>query len=368
MSAARITAERVRIDRGPRSGQTIIVSADSTRLGPALGGCRIKSYPSWREGLDDVLRLSAAMTEKAALAGLDHGGGKTVVALDDTSSADWTGPRRADLLDDIADVVETFDGTYITGPDIGTSPQDMARLHSRTRHVLCRPEAEGGSGDSSVPTALGVTASLEAVCAHRWPGTDLSTLSFSVIGLGHVGAVVGDWLAARGAALTVADIDPGRRDLAERWGARWVTPDQALRAEVDVVVPCAVGGILTPASVGGLHCHAVAGAANNQLDHDSTAALLHDRGVLWAPDVIVSGGGIIASVSRELHGLTAAEAQERVRGIGPRLTSVLADAERRGITPLQAARDLVDARLEGRVNGTPAAHAPQVRSGRRVPR
>ncbi len=367
MSTARITAEQVRIERGPRSGQTIIVSADSTHLGPALGGCRIKSYPSWRDGLDDVLRLSAAMTEKAALAGLDHGGGKTVVALDGTSSADWTGSRRDDLLDDIADVIEGFDGAYITGPDIGTSPQDMARLHSRTRHVLCRPEAQGGSGDSSVPTALGVTASLEAVCAHRWPGTDLSALSFSVIGLGHVGAIVGDWLATRGAALTVADIDPSRQALAERWKARWGTPDEALRAEVDVVVPCAVGGILTPASAGELHCHAIAGAANNQLDHDSTAALLHDRGVLWAPDVIVSGGGIIASVTRELHGLTAAESHERVRGIGPRLTAVLADAELRGITPLRAARDLVDERLRGRANGTSVARTSQVRPGRPVP-
>ncbi|GGP87863.1 Glu/Leu/Phe/Val dehydrogenase family protein [Saccharothrix coeruleofusca] len=362
-AAARpLTAERVRIERGRRSGQTVIVSVDSTRLGPALGGCRVKTYPSWRDGLDDVLRLSAAMTEKAALAGLDHGGGKTVVALDGSTSADWTGARRADLLADVAEVVEGFGGDYIIGPDIGTSPEDMALLWSGTRHVLCRPESAGGSGDSSIPTALGVTSAIEAVCAHLWAGRDLSTLRFSLIGLGHVGAVVGDWLAARGAELTVSDIDPRHRALAERWRATWVTPREALLREVDVVVPCAVGGILTPDSVARLRCRAVVGAANNQLDHASTADLLHERGVLWAPDTIVSAGGIIASVARELHGATRVEAERRVRGIGDRLAGVLADANTRGTTPLRAARDLVDRRLRnssGERPGGPAVGWPQ---------
>ncbi|OLR92851.1 hypothetical protein BJP25_19480 [Actinokineospora bangkokensis] len=322
-----------------------MVSVDSTRLGPALGGCRVTPYPTWRDGLDDVLRLSAAMTRKAALAGLDHGGGKTVVVLDGTTSADWTGPARADLLDDIADVVNGLGGTYVTGPDIGTSPDDMARLHTRTPHVLCRPETDGGSGDSAVPTALGVTAALEAVCGHRWPGTDLATLTFSLIGLGHVGTLVGDWLARRGATLTATDLDPRRRALAARWGARWTTPAHAVRADVDVLIPCATGGILTPATVGELRCRAIAGAANNQLDHDSTADLLHARNILWAPDTVVSAGGIIAATARELHGRTATESHDRVKAIGPHLTALLDDAAARDTTPLRAAQALVDARL-----------------------
>ena len=339
-------AEEVRIVHGRRSNQMIIISVDSTRLGPALGGCRMKAYPSWHDGLADVLRLSAAMTEKAALADLDHGGGKTVVALDESDAARWTsGPDRADLLADIADAVESLQGAYLTGPDIGTGPDDMALLRQRTRYALCRPESAGGSGDSSAPTALGVISSIEAVCRHLWPERDLAALTFAVIGLGHVGAAVAEYLAGTGARLTVADLDPAQRRVADALSARWVNPAAALTADVDVVVPCAVGGILTPTSVAALRCRAIVGAANNQLDEDATADLLHERGVLWAPDTIVSGGGIISAVARELKGASRHEADDRVRAIGPRLTGVLDAAARADVSPLHVARALVQDRL-----------------------
>lgn len=343
---SRFTPEQVRIVRGPLSGETIIVSVDSTRLGPALGGCRIKPYPTWRDGLADVLNLSAAMTDKAALAGLNHGGGKTVVALDrGSSSSEWTGSRRDDLLADIADLVDSFNGAYITGPDIGTSPADMGRIRDRTRYALCRPKDQGGSGDSSIPTALGVTSSIAAVCEHVWPGRDLATLRFAVIGLGHVGSLVGSWLADHDVQLTVADIDPRPQALANQWGATWLDPSEALLADVDVVVPCAIGGILTPTTVSELRCGAVVGAANNQLDQASTADLLRSRGICWAPDTLVSGGGIISSVARELNGATETDADQQVRAIGDRLSKVLTDADTRGVTTHQAARDLVARRL-----------------------
>ncbi|GAA3636608.1 Glu/Leu/Phe/Val dehydrogenase [Kineosporia mesophila] len=316
-----------------------MIGIDSARLGPALGGCRIKPYDRWQDGLDDVLRLSAAMTRKAALAGLDHGGGKTVVALDGSAF------DRDDLLADIAGLIEDLDGRYITGPDIGTGPADMGVLHRHTPHVLCRPEEEGGSGDSSGPTALGVRSSIEAVCEHLWPGRDLADLRFTLIGLGHVGARIGHWLAGRGARLTVTDLDPGRKTLARQWNATWTTPERALSAEADVLVPCATGGLLTAATTSSVAAGAVVGAANNQLDHDDTAQLLHARGVLWAPDTVVSGGGIIASVARELRGASAPEAEREVLGIGPRLATILDDARARGITPLRASQGLVDLRL-----------------------
>jgi len=342
----RLTAEDVRIVRGSRSNQTIMISVDSTRLGPALGGCRVKTYPSWPDGLADVLRLSAAMTEKAALAGLDHGGGKTVVALDAEDAVRWTSDAgRVDLMADIADAVESLHGAYICGPDIGTGPDDMALLRQRTRHALCRPESAGGSGDSSAPTALGVISSIQAVCGHLWPERDLATLTFAVIGLGHVGGAVANYLAGTGARLTVSDIDPAQRRLADAFAARWVTPDAALTAEVDVVVPCAVGGILTRRSVAELRCRAVVGAANNQLDEDSTADVLHERGIIWAPDTVVSGGGIISAVARELEGVSRHEADDRVRAIGPRLVTVLESAERDDVSPLHVARALVQERL-----------------------
>ncbi|GAA2673696.1 MULTISPECIES: Glu/Leu/Phe/Val dehydrogenase dimerization domain-containing protein [Actinosynnema] len=328
--------ERLVVERGRRSGQVIAVSVDSTRLGPALGGCRALAYPAWQDGVADAVRLSAAMTEKAALAGLAHGGGKTVVVLE----PGFTGPR-ADLLADVGDAVEAFGGDYVTGPDVGTGPADMVGIGRRTRHVLCRPEAEGGSGDSSAPTALGVGAAIDAVRARLWPGRELGSLSFAVHGLGHVGSLVARSLAAAGARLVVSDVDTSRRALAESLGADWVSPQEALVADVDVLAPCAVGGVLTAGIVGELRCAAVVGAANNQLDHDGTADLLHARGVLWAPDPVVSGGGVIASVAREREGASAREAQERVRGIGARLGRILDAATASGTTPLHETRRLV---------------------------
>ncbi|WP_229372788.1 Glu/Leu/Phe/Val dehydrogenase dimerization domain-containing protein [Umezawaea beigongshangensis] len=330
--------EAVRVQRGARTGQMIVVSIDSTRLGPALGGCRIRSYPTWQDGLADALRLSAAMTEKAALAGLAHGGGKTVVALDAGSAAEFTGPRRGELLADVADLVESFDGGYLTGPDVGSAPQDMIEIGRGTSRALCRPESAGGSGDSSGPTATGVIASIDAVREHVLGGRPLESLSFSLLGLGHVGALVGEHLAAAGARLVVTDVDTSRRALAERWGATWNEPDEALTADVDVVVPCAVGGFLTPETVPALRCRAIVGAANNQLDADSTADLLHARGICWAPDTVVSAGGIVSAVSREVHGASPDEADLLVRDIGRRLGEVLAAAASRDVPPLHEAR------------------------------
>lgn len=339
--------ERLVLRRGPRSGQTIVISLDSTRLGPALGGFRLKTYRSWQEGLADAARLSAAMTEKAALAGLDHGGGKTVVALENGSSRDWTAGPRAELLTDVAEVVAELDGAYVTGPDIGTGPADMQFLHQLTPHVLCRPESAGGSGDSSPPTAAGTIAALDAVCAHRFPDRDRADLSFSVLGLGHVGTLVAEELAARGARLVVTDIDQERQESAQGWGAEWAAPEAALLSDVDVVVPCAVGGLLTPASVGQLKCQAVVGPANNQLVDDATADLLADRGIIWMPDQLVSAGGIISAVSRERLGATANEAREHVGRIGERVTQVLREAEGDQITPLAVTRKWVHQRLAG---------------------
>jgi hypothetical protein len=152
----------LRIERGARTGEPVIISLDSTEPGPALGGCRVKPYPSWRDGLDDALRLSAAMTAKAALADMPYGGGKTVVALSPDTAPHYSGARRAALLADIGEVVESFGGRYITGPDVGTSPADMEVIGQHTRHVLCRPVGAGGSGDSSPPTAAGVLACIAA--------------------------------------------------------------------------------------------------------------------------------------------------------------------------------------------------------------
>ncbi|MEU8817993.1 Glu/Leu/Phe/Val dehydrogenase dimerization domain-containing protein [Actinoplanes sp. NPDC048796] len=429
--------ERVVIRRGAESGLPIIVAVHSTALGQALGGCRMKAYSQWRDGLEDALRLSAAMSEKCALAGMPHGGGKTVIV---TPAHDFD---RTAALHDAGTVIEELAGLYATGPDVGTGPADMVTIADRTRHVFCRPTTHGGSGDSSPATAFGTVAALKAVCAklsgqspaapltsnpaaapssgrNAWAAPSsghaasgpssghaasgpssghaasgpssghhtasapssgrnaggrvlsgpnatggtidvgdvgdvrdvrddgLAGRSFAVLGLGHVGERVARLLAEAGAKLVVSDIDPARREVAAELGATWATPEECLTAEVDVLVPAALGGLLTPAMVPALRCRAVAGPANNQLDAPATAGLLHERGILWAPDYVVSAGGVLRATAVELHHETPAQVTARLNGIASTLTGIFAAAERDGVTPAAAAANEARRRMNPR--------------------
>jgi leucine dehydrogenase len=316
-----LTHERVVVRRGSRSALPIIIAVHSTARGQAIGGCRLAHYPDWRAGRTDALRLSSAMTDKCALAGLPHGGGKTVVAL--PPGLVLAPAARRDLLHDVGDAIAALDGAYATGPDVGTGPEDMVTIAERTPYVFCRPVSAGGSGDSSPHTAVGVLAALHAVCAYRFGSSDLSARSFAVLGLGRVGEHVLRLLADAGATLVVSDLDDGKRALADRYGATWVSPADCLTAQVDVLIPAALGGLFTPRSVPTLRCAAIAGPANNQLDAPSTADLLGERGILWAPDVVVSAGGIIYATAVELHHETPERATDRVRDIQDTLTGVL---------------------------------------------
>ena len=325
------------MQRGRASGLPIVVAVDSTALGQAIGGCRMAAYPDWRDGLEDAVRLSAAMTEKCALAGLPNGGGKTVVVLPPGRVLD-AGSRR-EVLHDVGDVIDSLGGAYATGPDVGTGPDDMVVIGERTRHVFCRPVAAGGSGDSSEHTAVGVLASLGALCAERFGSADLAARSFAVLGLGRVAGHILRLLAGAGASVTVSDVEVDRKALAEEYGATWTDPLTCLNANVDVLVPAALGGVFTPQSVPALRCAAIAGPANNQLDVPGTADLLHERGILWAPDIVVSAGGIIHATAVELLHETAVQTDVRLQAIGATLTGILRTAQTTGSTPAEAAHD-----------------------------
>ncbi|GID51904.1 leucine dehydrogenase [Actinoplanes couchii] len=312
------------MERGLRSGLPIIVAVHSTALGTAIGGCRIAAYPHWRDGLDDALRLSEAMTAKAALAGLPHGGGKTVVA--------GTHPDRRAVLHDVGDVIESLGGIYATGPDVGTGPDDMVLIGDRTDHVLCR------TGDSSPGTAAGVLAAVRAVVADRFGSPDLAGRSFAVLGAGRVGTHVINLLTAAGARVHAADVDPARRIE----GVTWTDPDACLTAEVDVLIPAALGGVLTRDAVPRLRCAAIAGPANNQLAAPEVADLLHARDILWAPDVVVSAGGIIHAIATEIHHETPAQVAARIDSIGDTLAGILSASRETSSTPASAASRLAD--------------------------
>ncbi|MEU8203954.1 Glu/Leu/Phe/Val dehydrogenase dimerization domain-containing protein [Streptosporangium sp. NPDC049046] len=335
--------EQVAVHTGPRSGLPVIVAVHSTALGQAVGGCRIWNYPDWRDGLSDALRLSAGMTAKCAVAGLANGGGKTVVAVPEGVELDPV--RRRHVLHDVADVIASLDGRYATGPDVGTGPADMAVIGERTPHVFCRPARQAGSGDSSPHTAAGTLAALRAVGRrlHGTPG--LTGRRLAVIGLGNVGEKIVRLLAAEGAELLVGDIDPGKRALADEVGATWGEPAQVVTADVDILVPAALGGVLTEEIVPGLRCAAIAGPANNQLTTPAVADLLHRRDIIWVPDYVVSAGGVIHALTVELDRGTADEVLARVQNIEDTVTTLLATSERTDTTPARAASELTRLRL-----------------------
>jgi len=302
-------------------------------------------YEDPRAALRDALRLSRAMTYKAAVADLPLGGGKGVIMLPPARRMPFV--RRHGALLDFADTVQALGGRYITAEDVGTSSRDMSVIAEGTRHVAGLARSRGGSGDPSPFTALGVEAAIRA-CCERIFGTDsLRGRTLCVIGLGHVGSRVARRCARAGAKLLLADVDNRKRQLAERLGARWMDPDRALEAAVDVLVPCALGGVLNDETVPRLQCQIVAGAANNQLAEDRIADLLAARGILWAPDFVVNAGGLI-NIAQELKEYDVASARARVRGIGATLREIFDDADAARATPLTAAMELARRRLTTR--------------------
>jgi leucine dehydrogenase len=333
------------VRRGRRSGCFTIVAVHSTARGPALGGCRLWHYDDSRAAVRDALRLSRAMTFKSAVAGLPLGGGKGVIMAPDPAASGDRG-WRVDALRDFGDTVQSLGGSYITAEDVGTTSRDMETISLSTSHVTGLSRRLGSSGDPSPWTALGVQSAIEVCCERVFGTPSLADRSIAISGLGNVGGRVATACAEAGATLLVADIDPRKRALADSLGARWLEPEEALSATVDVFAPCALGGLLDHDSVQRLGAPIVAGAANNQLADDEVAALLAQRGVLWAPDFVANAGGIInISVELEESGYDPRRAGELVRGIGATLEQIFDDATAREVSPLEAAMGLARARL-----------------------
>jgi leucine dehydrogenase len=320
-------------------------------------------YEDARAAIRDALRLSRAMTFKSAVAGLPLGGGKGVIMLREGQAL--TPERRKAALEDFGETVDRLDGAYVTAEDVGTSAEDMEVIASTTPHVKGLARERGGSGDPSPYTALGVVTAIEVSCERVFGSSTLANRSVALAGLGHVGADVARRLAEAGASLIVADVDEGKRELASTLGARWVTPEEALTAEVDVYAPCALGGVLNDDTVPELRCRIVAGAANNQLADDRIADLLNARGVLWAPDFVANAGGIInIAVEFEPGGYDPALAEQRVQGIGTTLAQIYDDAAQMNATPLTAAMELARRNLAEVGETMPASDSDPEPAGR----
>lgn len=335
--------ERVETLTGRRSGLFIAVALHSSVLGPALGGARLWTYPHWSDALGDALRLSAAMTLKNAAAGLDAGGGKSVIHLPVGTELDAE-RRRAAFLD-LGDAVESLHGLYRTAEDVGSTTDDMLIVSERTEHVVGLPESGGGSGEPAGPTSLGVYEALRATLERVTGSGEVADRRITISGLGQVGSRLAVRLSAEGARLTITDVNAHKRDLALQLGAEWAAPGEEHLVRADVFVPAGIGGLLTDEVIDALDASAVCGPANNPLASHEGAARLAGRGILYAPDFVVNAGGVIYLDLEAKKVGSRQETMARVAAIGDTVRRIFDEAEARGVTPLEAAEGLAAERL-----------------------
>jgi leucine dehydrogenase len=321
--------------RDARSGLRAIVALHDTTLGPAIGGTRMRVYPSEDDALLDALRLAKAMTYKCAMAQMPYGGGKAVIVGD--PARDKTEAR----LTAYARVVERLGGRFHTGTDMGLDERDIEVMSRVTRYAT--HTAAGARIDSADLAALGVFASIERTA--QVLDRPLRGLHVAIQGLGEVGRRLTRQLAEAGARLTVADIAAARVGHAVSvWGATAVTPEAIYDVEADVFSPNAAGGVLEEATIRRLRCRAVVGAANEQFADDGAGDALHARGILYAPDYVVNAGGLL-SVLFETGALDEPGVSARVRGIADTLGEVWRRARTEGAPPHRIADRIVEERL-----------------------
>lgn len=316
-----------------------ILAIHSTTLGPALGGCRMLPYPSSADAVGDVLRLSRAMTYKAACAGVPFGGGKCVVIGNPSTD------KRSALLRRLGNSLAHFNGRFFLGEDVGTTAEDMATIHLEAPNVVGLPEEAGGSGDPSVWTTRGCMVGIRTT-VHAALGTNsLKGVRVAVQGLGNVGGRLCEALAAEGTELVVADVRAERaNEMAERYDAALVSPDEVLDSDVDVFAPCALGGVLSDETVARIRARVVAGCANNQLADLSVGTALKDRKILYAPDYIINAGGMIR-LAAEILSWSEARLLSTIDNIASTLEHTFRLAESLDMPTSEAAERVAQERL-----------------------
>jgi leucine dehydrogenase len=329
----------VHLKRDQASGLRAIVAIHDTRLGPALGGCRFIHYDSEEAAFVDALRLARGMTYKAALAGLNHGGGKSVIIKPKRRF------NRTAIFSEFGKFLDDLRGHYITAEDSGTSVEDMDIVRQHTKWVTGVDPSKGGGGDPSPYTALGVRRGIEACVKFSLGRDSLDGIHVAVQGVGHVGYYLCKELTAHGARLTVADVDPLKAERAHReFGAEIASLDEIFSVECDVFSPCALGSALNDETIPRLKAKIVAGAANNQLAETSMGADLMQRAILYAPDYAINAGGLV-NVAQEVVGYDADKVRERTLKIYDTIFEI-ADRAQRAMTPTNIiANKMVEERL-----------------------
>lgn len=326
--------------RDAQTGLHALVSIHSLKRGPAAGGCRMFNYASVEDAIHDVERLSKGMTYKNAAADLPLGGGKSVIIGDPRTQ------KTPELMRAFGKFIDSLAGDYYTAEDVGVSTEDMAYVATETAFVAGLEGGAFASGDPSPVTARGVFLCLKQTLKHGLGSDDLTGRKIAIQGLGHVGMSLAGMLHQAGADLIVSDINESALRLAERdFGAKAVAPGEIMRQDVDVFAPCAMGGVLTADTIATLKARFVVGAANNQLADGTCGQRLKDARILYAPDYIVNGGGIV-NVAMEILKIDESEYREsRIEGLATTLEKVFILAEERDLPPHVIADQLIESRL-----------------------
>ncbi|MFP3726105.1 Leu/Phe/Val dehydrogenase [Priestia filamentosa] len=339
--------EQIIFCNDPETNLKAIIAIHNTTLGPALGGCRMHPYRTVDEALEDVLRLSKGMTYKCAAADVDFGGGKAVIIGDPAKD------KTPNMFRSFGQFVDSLNGRFYTGTDMGTSTDDFIHASKETNCIVGIPEAYGGGGDSSIPTALGVIYGLKATNKAVFNTTDLSGKTYIIQGLGKVGYKVAEQLLEAGADLYVSDINQEAvkaiQERAKQVGsiARFVSGDEVYSVAADIFIPCAFGGVINDETIEKLKVKAVVGSANNQLLLETHGKLLKQKGILYAPDYIVNAGGLI-QVADELYTYNKERVLTKTKSIYTSLLEIYKEAELDNITTIEAANRFCEKRIDER--------------------
>ncbi|MGA8941766.1 MAG: Glu/Leu/Phe/Val dehydrogenase [Thermoactinomyces sp.] len=322
------------------SGLKAIICIHDTTLGPALGGTRMWTYDSEEAAIEDALRLGRGMTYKNAAAGLNLGGGKTVVIGDPKKD------KNEEMFRALGRFIQGLNGRYITAEDVGTTVEDMDIIHEETRYVTGVSPAFGSSGNPSPVTAYGVYRGMKAASKEAFGDDSLKDRVIAIQGVGHVAYTLCKYLHEEGAKLVVTDINKENAERAvKEFGAEAVDPDKIYDVECDIFSPCALGAVINDETIDRLKCKVVAGSANNQLKEERHGDMLEEKGIVYAPDYVINAGGVI-NVADELLGYNRERAMKKVEGIYDNILKVFEIAKRDGIPSYLAADRMAEERIE----------------------
>lgn len=339
--------EQIVVCSEPSVGLKAIIAIHNTTLGPALGGTRMWPYNNEQEAIRDVLRLSRGMTYKAAISGLNLGGGKAVIIGDPRTD------KTEEMFRAFGRFVDSLGGRYITAEDVGIDVQDMEWVNSETKYVTGIPKSLGGSGDPSPVTAYGVYKGIKACCKKAYGSDSVEGKRIAVQGAGHVSSYLCKLLAEEGAELFICDIYEDKvKELAEEVNAEVIEPDSIYGLDVDIFSPCALGGVINDDTIEHFNCDIIAGGANNVLDEeDKHGQMLLDKGILYAPDYVINAGGLI-NVASELEGYNPERAHEKASRIYNTILDILNYSEENSTPTFVASNILAEERIHnvGRIH------------------